>query len=230
MYSYCNFYCSPAGSDPPLFLGWRRHWGSHTLLTLLHTFIVSSLFSYMHVLWSWCVWHDWIKRYLLLTYLGLTGERRSITSLLMLLLLLPLQLLLPPPGCCYHCCCYCCKWNECPPNLSPILFIFYTKQIGKHGYFCCTPTGLPDDISGFYYFFLIEDMPVMCLSLVTKCVCLKGKELQFFENWWFLWKSTSSAGLTFLLCSVAPSRSSKPSNILYSIIYIFASVRTLIYI
>ena len=28
-------------------------------------------------------------------------------------------------------------------------------------------------------FFLLEDMSVMCLSLVTKCVRLKGKELQF---------------------------------------------------
>ena len=24
---------------------------------------------------------------------------------------------------------------------------------GKHGYFCVTPTGLPDDFSGFYYLF-----------------------------------------------------------------------------
>ena len=37
-------------------------------------------------------------------------------------------------------------------------------------------TGLPDDFSGFYYFVLIEDMSLMCLSLVSNCD-LKGKEL-----------------------------------------------------
>ena len=35
---------------------------------------------------------------------------------------------------------------------------------------------------GSIIFFPIEDMSVMCLSLLTKCVRLKGKELQFFEN------------------------------------------------
>ena len=35
---------------------------------------------------------------------------------------------------------------------------------------------------GSFIFFLIEDMSVMCLSLVTKCVRLKGNELQFLEN------------------------------------------------
>ena len=35
---------------------------------------------------------------------------------------------------------------------------------------------------GFIIFFLIEDMSVMCLFLVTKCIRLKGNELQFFEN------------------------------------------------
>ena len=33
-----------------------------------------------------------------------------------------------------------------------------------------------------FIFFLIEDMSVMCLSLLTNSVGLKGKELQFFEN------------------------------------------------
>ena len=30
---------------------------------------------------------------------------------------------------------------------------FGWAKTGKHGYFCVTPTGLPDDFSGFYYFF-----------------------------------------------------------------------------
>ena len=51
---------------------------------------------------------------------------------------------------------------------------------------------------GSIIFFLIEDMSVMCLSLVTKCVRLKGKELQFFENWWFFWKFHYRPGLSFL--------------------------------
>ena len=36
---------------------------------------------------------------------------------------------------------------------------------------------------GSIIFFLIEDMSVMCLSLVTKCIRFMGKELQYFENW-----------------------------------------------
>ena len=39
MYVYCNFYCSPAmkhGSDPPLFWGWRRHWGPRWPITYGH--------------------------------------------------------------------------------------------------------------------------------------------------------------------------------------------------
>ena len=31
-------------------------------------------------------------------------------------------------------------------------------------------------------FFLLEDMSVMCLSLLTNSVGLKGKELEFFPN------------------------------------------------
>ena len=38
------------------------------------------------------------------------------------------------------------------------------------------PTDLPDDFSGFYYFVLIEDKSLMCLSLVSNCDH-KGKEL-----------------------------------------------------
>ena len=60
---------------------------------------------------------------------------------------------------------------------------FGWAKTGKHGYFCTTPTGLPDDFSWFYYFFLLEDMSVMCLSLLTNSVGLKGKELEFFPNW-----------------------------------------------
>ena len=36
---------------------------------------------------------------------------------------------------------------------------------------------------GSIIFFLLEDMSVMCLSLGTKCVRLKGKELQMFKHW-----------------------------------------------
>ena len=32
-------------------------------------------------------------------------------------------------------------------------------------------------------FFLLEDMSVMCLSILTNSVGLKGKELEFFPNW-----------------------------------------------
>ena len=55
---------------------------------------------------------------------------------------------------------------------------------GKHGYFCVTPTSLPGDFSGFYYFFLVEDMSVMCFSLLTNSVVLNGKERngKVFQN------------------------------------------------
>ena len=33
---------------------------------------------------------------------------------------------------------------------------FGWAKTGKHGYFCCTPTGLPADFSGFYYFFPVR--------------------------------------------------------------------------
>ena len=36
---------------------------------------------------------------------------------------------------------------------------------------------------GSIIFFLLEDMSVMCLFSLTNSVGLKGKELQFFENW-----------------------------------------------
>ena len=36
---------------------------------------------------------------------------------------------------------------------------------------------------GSIIFFLLEDMSVMCLSLLTNTVGLKGKELEFFPNW-----------------------------------------------
>ena len=35
---------------------------------------------------------------------------------------------------------------------------------------------------GSIIFFLLEDMSVMCLSLLTNSVDLKGKELQFLGN------------------------------------------------
>ena len=34
--------------------------------------------------------------------------------------------------------------------------VFGWAKTGKHGYFCTTPTGLPDDFSGFYYFFPVR--------------------------------------------------------------------------
>ena len=55
--------------------------------------------------------------------------------------------------------------------------VFGWAITGKHGYFRVTPTGLPEDFSEFYYFFLIEDMSVMCISLLMNSVGLKGKEL-----------------------------------------------------
>ena len=33
---------------------------------------------------------------------------------------------------------------------------FGWAKTGKHGYFCATPTGLPDVFSGFYYFFPVR--------------------------------------------------------------------------
>ena len=57
---------------------------------------------------------------------------------------------------------------------------FGSAKKGKHGYFCRSPTGFPGDFSGFYYFFLIGDMSVMCLFLLTNYVGLKDKELQMF--------------------------------------------------
>ena len=36
---------------------------------------------------------------------------------------------------------------------------------------------------GSIIFFHIEDMSVMCLSLLTNSVGLKGKELQMFQHW-----------------------------------------------
>ena len=46
-----------------------------------------------------------------------------------------------------------------------------------------SPTGLRGNFSGFDYFFLIGDMSVMCLSLLTNYVGLKDKELQMFHHW-----------------------------------------------
>ena len=36
---------------------------------------------------------------------------------------------------------------------------------------------------GSIIFFLLEDMSVMCVSLLTNSVGLKGKELQFLGKW-----------------------------------------------
>ena len=38
---------------------------------------------------------------------------------------------------------------------------------------------------GSIIFFLLEDMSVMCLSLLTNTVGLEGKELQFMGKWSF---------------------------------------------
>ena len=45
-------------------------------------------------------------------------------------------------------------------------------------------------------FFLIEDMSVMCLFLLTNFVGLKGKELQFLEN--FDFSDNSTVGQEYL--------------------------------
>ena len=62
------------------------------------------------------------------------------------------------------------------------------------------------------FFFLIIDMSVMCLSLVTKCVRLNGKELHFFENWWFFLNRTIWRAWLFLhmlCCSVSITQAFK---------------------
>ena len=45
---------------------------------------------------------------------------------------------------------------------------------------------------GSIIFFLLEDMSVMCLSLLTNSVGLKGKELQMVFHWWFSVRHSSN--------------------------------------
>ena len=46
---------------------------------------------------------------------------------------------------------------------------FEWAKSGKHGYFCVTPTGLPDNFSGFYYLFSdrrhVTDLPFLSVKL-----------------------------------------------------------------
>ena len=51
---------------------------------------------------------------------------------------------------------------------------------------------------GSIIFFLSEDMSVMCLSLLTNSVGLKGKELQFLGKWSFF----LSTGTIFVLITL----------------------------
>ena len=48
---------------------------------------------------------------------------------------------------------------------------FGWAKTGKHGYFCITPTGLPDDFSGFYYLFPdrrhVSDVPFLSDEVCT---------------------------------------------------------------
>ena len=57
--------------------------------------------------------------------------------------------------------------------------------LGTRFYFFGFRLEMEDDFSGFYYFFLVEDMSVMCLSLLTNSVGLEGNFLKiedFSEN------------------------------------------------
>ena len=105
---------------------------------------------------------------------------------------------------------------------------FGWAKTGKHGYFCWWPTGLPDDFSGFYYFFfLLEDMSVMCLSLLTNSVGLTVKELELIPNRSFSLKSYDMKDLTFLhmLCfSVSIIQAFKPAVLYAMQYYIFAQL------
>ena len=60
-----------------------------------------------------------------------------------------------------------------------------------------------DDFLGLN-FFLIIDMSVTCLSLVTKCVRLKGKELQFFWNLMIFLKIVRFGGPNFFFLHMLP--------------------------
>ena len=49
--------------------------------------------------------------------------------------------------------------------------VFGWAKTGKHGYFCVPPTGLPDNFSGFYYFFPdrrhVSDVPFFSDKVYT---------------------------------------------------------------
>ena len=54
------------------------------------------------------------------------------------------------------------------------------------------PQVSPTISQGSIIFFLLEDMSVMCLSLLTNSVGLKGKELQMVSQWWFSVRRSSN--------------------------------------
>ena len=75
---------------------------------------------------------------------------------------------------------------------------------------------------GSIIFFLLEDMSVMCLSLLTNSVGLKGKELQFF------WKLVIFLIDRYYLCFTHSGKDFDHPNLLYLIqnyiiIYIYVS-------
>ena len=61
------------------------------------------------------------------------------------------------------------KWGNLKKKRKKTFF--GRAKTGKHGYFCCTPTGLPDDFSGFYYFFPdrrhVSDVPFLTDKLCS---------------------------------------------------------------
>ena len=90
------------------------------------------------------------------------------------------------------------------------------------------PQVSPTISQGSIIFFLLEDMSLMCLSLLTNSVGLTVKELELIPNRSFSLKSCDMKDLTFFyICSVAPSRSTRPSKpaVLYAMqYYIFAQL------
>ena len=69
---------------------------------------------------------------------------------------------------------------------------------------------------GSIIFFLLEDMSVMCLSLLTNSVGLKGKELQFLGNWSFF----LSTGTIFVLITLVKVLIIRTFCAWYNILYI----------
>ena len=91
------------------------------------------------------------------------------------------------------------------------------------------PQVSPTISQGSIIFFLLEDMSVMCLSLLTNSVGLTVKELELIPNRSFSLKSYDMKDLTFLhmlCCSVSIIQAFKACSIICYAIYLW----TVIYI